>query len=78
MSTCEIEKEALALPLEDRARLAEKLFDSLDEEISSPLSEAWEEEFERRREDVRQGKVKPVAGEEVSRKAWELVKSATP
>jgi putative addiction module component (TIGR02574 family) len=78
MSTCEIEKEALALPLEDRARLAEKLFDSLDEEISSPLSEAWEEEIERRREDVRQGKVKPVAGEEVSRKAWELVKSATP
>ena len=78
MSTAAIEKEALALPLEDRARLAEKLLESLDTEASSPLSEAWEEEIERRREDVRQGKVKPVAGEEVSRKAWELVKSATP
>ena len=76
MSTGAIEKEALALPLEDRARLAEKLLESLDNEISSPLSEAWEEEIERRREDVRQGKVKPVAGEEVSRKAWGLVKSA--
>jgi putative addiction module component (TIGR02574 family) len=74
MSIGVIEKEALALPLEDRARLAEKLLESLDREISSPLSEAWEEEIERRREEVRQGKVKPVAGEEVSRQAWELVK----
>ncbi|MGA2658540.1 MAG: addiction module protein [Verrucomicrobiota bacterium] len=76
MSTGAIEKEALALPLEDRARLAEKLLESLDNEISSPLSEAWKEEIERRRQEVRQGKVKPVAGEEVSRKAWGLVKSA--
>jgi len=76
MSTGAIEKEALALPLEDRARLAEKLLESLDNEISSPLSEAWKGEIERRRQEVRQGKVKPVAGEEVSRKAWGLVKSA--
>ena len=78
MSTGAIEKEALALPLEDRARLAEKLLESLDKEISSPLSEAREEEIERRREEVKQGKVQPVAGEEVSRKAWELVKPAIP
>ncbi len=78
MSTGAIEKEALALPLEDRARLAGKLLESLDKEISGPLSEAWQEEIGRCREEVRQGKVKPVAGEEVSRKAWELVKSAAP
>jgi putative addiction module component (TIGR02574 family) len=76
MSAATIEKEALALPVGDRARLAEKLLESLDNEASSPLSEAWEEEIERRREEVRQGKVKSVAGQEVTRKAWELVKSA--
>jgi hypothetical protein len=42
----------------------------LDKEIPSPLGEAWEEEIERRRQEVRQGKAKPLAGEEVSRKAW--------
>jgi putative addiction module component (TIGR02574 family) len=76
MSAAAIEKEALALPVEDRARLAERLLESLDKEISSSLSEAWQEEIERRREEVRQGKVKSVAGEEVTRKALELAKSA--
>ena len=78
MSTGAIEKEALALPLEDRARLTEKLLKSLDTETSSPPSQAWEQQIECRLEEVKQGKVKPAAGEEVSRKAWELVKPAAP
>jgi putative addiction module component (TIGR02574 family) len=77
MNTDAIEKEALALPVEARARLVDKLLESLDDDMSDPLGGAWGEEIERRREEVRQGRVTPVAGEEVSRKAWELAKSAS-
>lgn len=68
-----IEHEALSLPGEERARLAEKLWESLGE--SEPLSEAWLAEISRRREEIRKGRAKPVAGADVSRKAWEIVKN---
>ena len=78
MSIDVIERDALALPVEDRARLADKLLESVDKEISSPLSQAWEQELDRRRDEVRQGKVIVVPGEEVSRRAWEVAKAAAP
>jgi putative addiction module component (TIGR02574 family) len=71
----QVEREALSLPGEERARLAEKLWESLDDS-GAPLSEAWVEEIERRRQEVRAGSAKPVPGAEVSRKAWELAKKA--
>jgi len=68
-----IEEEALSLSGEERARLAEKLWESLGD--GEPLNEAWMAEIGRRREEVREGRVKPVPGADVTRKAWEMVKN---
>jgi putative addiction module component (TIGR02574 family) len=42
----EIESEVLSLPIEARARLAQKLLESLDEE--DEIANAWYDEAERR------------------------------
>jgi putative addiction module component (TIGR02574 family) len=70
-----IEDEALSLSEEERARLAEKLWESLGD--GEPLSEAWMAEIERRREEIRAGRAKPIPGADVSRKAWERVKNTS-
>ena len=69
-----IEREALALPAAERARLVDALWESLGDTTCSLLSKEWEAEIERRRQEVASGRVKPVAGEEVSRKARELAR----
>ena len=71
----QIEREALALPVEERAQLVDKLWESLGDTTYPALSAEWLAEIERRRQDLLQGKVKPVAGEDVSRQAWEMAKS---
>jgi putative addiction module component (TIGR02574 family) len=70
-----IEREALELPLEERVRLVDKLWESLGNTTVPVLSEEWQTEIERRRREILEGKVKPVPGEEVSRRAWERVNS---
>jgi putative addiction module component (TIGR02574 family) len=72
----EIEREALALPPEKRAQLVDRLWESLGNTTHPILSKEWLVEIERRRQELTEGKVKAVSGEEVSRKAWEAVKSA--
>ncbi|MBI5387662.1 MAG: addiction module protein [Verrucomicrobia bacterium] len=71
----QVEREALRLPGEERAELAEKLWESL--ETAEPLSETWTAEIKRRREEVRERRVKTVPGAKVSRKAWELAQQAS-
>lgn len=58
-----LESAALQLPRAERARLAERLIASLDEEAQ--VERAWAEEIRQRVEDLRSGKVKPIPGEEV-------------
>ena len=62
----EIRAEALRLPIHERARLAEELIGSLDED--SELDIAWAEEVERRMADVRAGAVELLDGDEVLRR----------
>jgi putative addiction module component (TIGR02574 family) len=69
-----VEHEALSLSGEERARLAEKLWESLGE--GEPLIWAWLMEIERRREEIRAGRAKPVPGADVSRKAWGMVQKS--
>jgi putative addiction module component (TIGR02574 family) len=71
----QIEREALALPAKERAELVDKLWESLGDTTYPVLSKGWLAEVERRRQELLQGKVKPIPGEEVSRKAWEAAKS---
>ena len=65
MTADQIAKEALALPSEERARLADRLVESLDAAGTSRIDQLWAVEAKRRRDEVREGKVKTIPGEEV-------------
>ena len=56
--------QAMALPGEQRARLAELLVESLDAEDFGAIEKAWTNEAKRRRDEIRTGKVEPIPGEE--------------
>jgi putative addiction module component (TIGR02574 family) len=63
MTNLDIEAEALKLPSHERARLAELLIASLDEE--DEWAQAWAAEAERRYEELKSGAVTGVPAEEV-------------
>lgn len=56
--------EALAFPSEQRALLADRLVESLDAAEVSRLDRLWGAEAKRRRDDVRQGRVQRIPGDE--------------
>jgi putative addiction module component (TIGR02574 family) len=56
----EILKEALALPAEARAALADSLWDSLNQETDPGAEEAWREEIRRRVAELDSGAVRAV------------------
>ena len=63
-----IEQEALSLPLEDRARLAQKLLLSLDTLSEEERDDIWLTEASRRARELDCGEVRPVPADEVQRK----------
>jgi Putative addiction module component len=69
-SIADIEKELMALPTEDRARVALDLIRSLDKDEEQSLSReeweaTWREELDRRVQDVQEGRVELRDAEEV-------------
>lgn len=56
----EILKEALALPAEARAALADSLWDSLDQEAEDGIETAWLQEIRRRVEELDSGAVTAI------------------
>jgi len=56
--------QAMTLPGELRARLAELLVESLDADDFGAIERAWNLEAKRRRDEVRAGKVEPISGDE--------------
>ena len=63
--TDSIIEDALHLPRESRALLAEKLLESLDFEEGFEVSPAWMEEIRRRCRDIDEGTAKLVSSEQV-------------
>lgn len=61
----QVSQEALALPAEDRARLADQLVESLDAATLSRYDQLWAVEASRRLAEVRSGAVQTIPGEEV-------------
>ncbi|HAO21630.1 MAG: hypothetical protein BWK80_13690 [Desulfobacteraceae bacterium IS3] len=61
---------AESLPLDLKTVLIDRLLNSLNPSLKE-IDELWAEEAERRVEEIRTGKVKPVAGEEVFGKIME-------
>jgi len=66
-SLLEIEKDALRLSVEDRARLAIRLLSSLEETTESPeeIEKLWIAEAERRFQELREGVVQGIPAREV-------------
>jgi len=57
--------EAMQLPAESRALLAERIVESLDIAQTDEIRRLWAAEAIRRRDEVRSGRVKPIPGDEV-------------
>jgi len=70
----EVLRKALALDIQDRARLAERLLASLDELSEDEAERLWAEEAERRLKEYRAGRAKAVSAEEVHRRAQRLLR----
>jgi len=66
-----IVKEALQLPREARALLAEKLLESLDLDEPFEVSAEWREEIARRCREIDEGVVDLIPGDQVLKEAAE-------
>jgi len=64
MTLDELAQEALALPSEARALLADRLVESLDAADTNQIDELWAATAKRRRDEVRQGLVQTIPGDE--------------
>lgn len=70
MSTKKILEEALSLPIEERALIADSLLRSLN--TPTPGTEAkWVDVAKRRLQEIRSGRVQSVPGEDVFERALE-------
>ncbi len=65
----QIESKAMKLSPRERARLAERLISSLDDAVDTNAEAAWIREGERRRDELRSGKVKGRSAAAVFRRA---------
>jgi hypothetical protein len=65
--------EAMQLPVEARALLADKLVESLDSTELDDVQRLWAAEAIRRRDEIRSGQVKPISGEQVLDEVRRLV-----
>jgi hypothetical protein len=67
MTPKDIETEALKLKPEDRAELAQKLLESLEDLSEKEIEEMWIEEAIRRKEEIETGKVTCKKADDVIR-----------
>lgn len=65
ISVEQISEEALSLPSEARALLADRLVESLDPAEDGYMRQLWMREAQRRIEEVRNGSVLTISGEDV-------------
>ena len=61
----ELSQQAQTLRPEDRARLAELLLDSIHQSVDRTVESAWDEELQRRIDEVDRGTARLVPAEEV-------------
>lgn len=69
----QITEEAIKLPPESRALLADKLGQSLESEEPDEIQRLWSAEAIRRRDEIRSGQVQPIPGEQVIEEVRRLV-----
>ena len=64
----QLAEQAMALPSESRARLADRLVESLDVAELGAIDNLWVTEAIRRRDEIRSGSVETIDGEDALRK----------
>ena len=69
----QLAEEAMKLPAESRAVLADQIVESLDLAEPDTIQRLWAAEAIRRRDEVRSGQVKAIPGEEVISEVRRLV-----
>jgi putative addiction module component (TIGR02574 family) len=69
----QLAQEAMKLPIDSRAVLADQIVESLDLAEPDDIRRLWVAEALRRRDEVRSGQVKPLPGEEVLAEVRRLV-----
>jgi putative addiction module component (TIGR02574 family) len=70
----QVESKAMKLSPRERARLAERLISSLDDEVDADAEAAWIREGERRLDELRSGKVKGRSAAAVFRRARDTLR----
>jgi putative addiction module component (TIGR02574 family) len=68
MNAKTVEEKALELPAQDRAKLAERLLESLDDLPERDVEALWLEVAERRAKEIDDGSVELVTPEELDRR----------
>ena len=66
--TADLLKQALTLPVAERAELAGSLIESLDNTKDQSVEAAWDEEVTRRMEQLESGEVGPLSLEQAHRR----------
>ena len=74
MDASTIEKEALALPLPERAKLVERLLQSLDDLTEQEAEALWLDEAQRRSRELDDGTVPLVSAGELEQRIQALLK----
>ncbi len=69
-----LEKELMALPSQERARIAHDLITSLDNGVEEDVEAYWSEEIERRLAQTDNGDVELLSAEETFRRARDELK----
>ncbi|MGB5595132.1 MAG: addiction module protein [Crocosphaera sp.] len=70
----ELTQEILALPSISRAMLAEKLIESLEFDSDPTIESAWITEAKKRQDEIENGLVQSIPGEEALEKIRQMLK----
>jgi putative addiction module component (TIGR02574 family) len=74
MSFVTIEKEAVQLSMQERAKLAQRLLESLDEVSEAEAEQLWLDVAVRRAEEIDRGTVQLISAEELEMRVQALLK----
>ena len=74
MTVEQLAEQAMNLPTESRARLADLLVESLDVDELRQFDQLWVVEAKRRRDEVRSGRVEAIPGEEALQSVRDVVR----
>lgn len=75
---CDLLREALELPIDERAKLAAEIIESLDGPFDEDAEQAWDAEIDRRLAEIADGTAKKIPWSEVRLRLREQSDEPTP